>query len=122
MKFKELVEDILIESTREYTPMNIISLINTIKECKDIKKVCIDPNYYDSTYNNYAIDIKLIKGNKYYQDYIIWYRYIDKNTTILITGIRDRHYYYCVEVSKDVPKGYRHKFTENEKRYINTKD
>ena len=28
MKFKELVEDILIESTREYTPMNIISLIN----------------------------------------------------------------------------------------------
>ena len=118
MKFKELVENVLVELTREHTPMNIISLINTIEECKDVKKVCIDKTCYDKIYNNYSIDIRLNDDDKDYYDYTIWYRYIDTSTTILITGIRDRNCNYYIYVFENAPKGHHHRFTKNEERYI----
>ena len=118
MKFKELVEDILIESTREYTPMNIISLINTVEECKDVKKVRIDKTCYGNNYNDYSIDIRLNDNDKDYYDYTIWYRYIDTSTAILITGIRDGSCNYYIYVFENAPKGHHHRFTKNEERYI----
>ena len=118
INFKELVENVLIDLVEEYTPMNIISLINTVEECKDVKKVRIDKTCYGNSYNDYSIDIRLNDNDKDYYDYTIWYRYIDTSTTILITGIRDRNCNYYMYVFENAPKGHHHIFTKNEEKYI----
>ena len=120
MKFSELENNYLIEMTKELAVFNIISLINTIKECSDVKGVKLESCVYSD--NDYALNIYTSRpGPK--REMLIWYRYLDTmSEDIILIGIRDYNINYSVEVRKYVDIGAKHIFTEREKKYLDRDD
>lgn len=120
MKFSELENDYLIEMTKELTVMNIISLINTIKECSDVKGVKLENYVYSD--NDYALNVYTSRpGPK--REMLIWYRYLDTiSEDIILVGIRDYSINYSVEVRKYVDTGAKHIFSEREREYLDRDD
>lgn len=116
MTFSELENNYLIEMTKELTVMNIISLINTIKECSDVKGVKLENYVYND--NDYALNVYTSRpGPK--KEMLIWYRYLDTiSEDVILVGIRDFDINYSVEVRKYVDIGAKHIFSEREREYL----
>lgn len=119
MTFSELENDYLIEMAKERAVVNIISLINTIKECSDVKEVKLENYAYND--NDYALNVYTsIPGPR--REMLIWYRYLDTmSEEIILIGIRDYNINYSVEVRKYVDTGAKHVFSEREKKYLDRK-
>ena len=116
MTFSELENDYLIDMAKKRVIVNIISLINTIKECSDVNEIRLeDYTYYDNDYALYVYTSRPKPKNKM----IIWYRYIDETSEdIVLIGIRDSQINYSVEVRLYSEIGVEHIFSEREKKYI----
>ena len=116
MTFSELENDYLIDMAKKRVIVNIISLINTIKECSDVNEIRLeDYTYYDNDYALYVYTSRPKPKNKM----IIWYRYIDETSEdIVLIGIRDSQINYSVEVRLYSEIGAKHIFSEREKKYI----
>ena len=116
MTFSELENNYLIEMTKELTVVNIISLINTIKECSDVNEVKLENYVYND--NDYALNVYTsIPGPR--REMLIWYRYLDTmSEDIVLVGIRDYNINYSVEVRKYVEIGAKHIFSERERKYL----
>ena len=120
MTFSELENNYLIEMTKELTVMNIISLINTIKECSDVNEVKLENYVYSD--NDYALNIYTSRRSPK-KEMLIWYRYLDTvSEDIVLVGIRDSYINYSVEVRKYVDIGAKHIFSEREKKYLDRDD
>ena len=120
MKFSELENDYLIEMTKELTVFNIISLINTIKECSDVNEVKLENYVYSD--NDYALNVYTSRRSPK-KEMLIWYRYLDAvSEDIVLVGIRDSYINYSVEVRKSLETGAKHIFTEREKKYLDRDD
>lgn len=116
MTFSELENNYLIEMTKEFATVNIISLINTIKQCSDVKRVKLENYVYSN--NDYALNVYTsIPGPR--REMLIWYRYLDTiSEDVILVGIRDFDINYSVEVRKYVDIGAKHIFSEREKEYL----
>lgn len=116
MTFSELENDYLIEMTKEFATVNIISLINTIKQCSDVKEVKLENYVYND--NDYALNVYTSKPFPK-KEMLIWYRYLDTiSEDIVLIGIRDSYINYSVEVRQYVETGAKHVFSEREKKYL----
>ena len=120
MTFSELENDYLIEMAKERVIVNIISLINTIKECSDVNEIRLeDYTYYDNDYALYVYTSRPVPK----KSMIIWYRYIDETSEdIVLIGIRDSRADYSVEVRAHSEIGAKHIFSEREKKYLDRDD
>ena len=120
MTFSELENNYLIEMAKERAVVNIISLINTIKECSDVNGVKLESYVYSD--NDYALNVYTSRpGPK--GEMLIWYRYLDTiSEDIILVGIRDNSINYSVEVRKYVDIGAKHIFSEREKKYLDRDD
>lgn len=120
MTFSELENNYLIEMAKEFATVNIISLINTIKQCSDVKGVKLENYVYND--NDYALNVYTSRpGPK--REMLIWYRYLDTmSEDIILIGIRDYNINYSVEVRKYVEKGAKHVFSEREREYLDRDD
>ena len=120
MTFSELENNYLIEMTKEFATVNIISLINTIKQCSDVKGVKLENYVYND--NDYALNVYTSRpGPK--REMLIWYRYLDTmSEDIVLVGIRDSYINYSVEVRKSLEIGAKHIFSEREKKYLDRDD
>ena len=120
MTFSELENDYLIEMTKELVVVNIISLINTIKECSDVNEVKLENYVYSD--NDYALNVYTSRRSPK-KEMLIWYRYLDTmSEDIVLVGIRDSYINYSVEVRKSLEIGAKHIFTEREKKYLDRDD
>ena len=120
MTFSELENNYLIEMTKELAVVNIISLINTIKECSDVNEVKLENYVYSD--NDYALNIYTSRRSPK-KEMLIWYRYLDTiSEDIILVGIRDNSINYSVEVRKYVDIGAKHIFSEREKKYLDRDD
>ena len=120
MTFSELENDYLIEMTKELVVVNIISLINTIKECSDVNEVKLENYVYSD--NDYALNVYTSRRSPK-KEMLIWYRYLDAvSEDIVLVGIRDSYINYSVEVRKSLEIGAKHIFTEREKKYLDRDD
>lgn len=112
MTFSELEYDYLIDITREQTVVNIISLLKTIELCEDVISARLEDYVYND--NDYAIRIITINPQPK-NEYIIWYRYIDKiKEDVLLVGIRDDNINYSIEMRKYMKPGEYHIFSKRE--------
>ena len=120
MTFSELENNYLIEMAKERAVMNIISLINTIKECSDVNEVKLENYVYND--NDYALNV--YTSRRYpKKEMLIWYRYLDTmSEDIVLVGIRDSYINYSVEVRKSLEIGAKHIFSEREKKYLDRDD
>ena len=120
MTFSELENNYLIEMAKERAVMNIISLINTIKECSDVNEVKLENYVYSD--NDYALNVYTSRRSPK-KEMLIWYRYLDTmSEDIVLVGIRDSYINYSVEVRKSLETGAKHIFTEREKKYLDRDD
>ena len=120
MTFSELENNYLIEMTKEFAVINIISLINTIKECSDVNEVKLENYVYSD--NDYALNVYTSRRSPK-KEMLIWYRYLDTmSEDIILIGIRDYNINYSVEVRKYVEKGAKHVFSEREREYLDRDD
>ena len=120
MTFSELENNYLIEMAKEQAVMNIISLINTIKECSDVNEVKLENYVYSD--NDYALNVYTSRRSPK-KKMLIWYRYLDTmSEDIVLVGIRDSYINYSVEVRKYVDIGAKHIFSEREKKYLDRDD
>ena len=120
MTFSELENNYLIEMTKEFATVNIISLINTIKECSDVNEVKLENYVYSD--NDYALNVYTSRRSPK-KEMLIWYRYLDAvSEDIVLVGIRDSYINYSVEVRKYVEKGAKHVFSEREREYLDRDD
>ena len=120
MTFSELENNYLIEMAKERAVMNIISLINTIKECSDVNEVKLENYVYND--NDYALNVYTSRRSPK-KEMLIWYRYLDTmSEDIVLVGIRDSYINYSVEVRKSLEIGAKHIFTEREKKYLDRDD
>ena len=120
MTFSELENNYLIEMTKEFAVINIISLINTIKECSDVNEVKLENYVYSD--NDYALNVYTSRRSPK-KEMLIWYRYLDTmSEDIVLVGIRDSYINYSVEVRKYVEKGAKHVFSEREREYLDRDD
>ena len=120
MTFSELENNYLIEMTKEFAVINIISLINTIKECSDVNEVKLENYVYSD--NDYALNVYTSRRSPK-KEMLIWYRYLDTiSEDIILVGIRDNSINYSVEVRKYVDIGAKHIFSEREKKYLDRDD
>ena len=120
MTFSELENNYLIEMTKEFAVVNIISLINTIKECSDVNEVKLENYVYSD--NDYALNVYTSRRSPK-KEMLIWYRYLDTmSEDIVLVGIRDSYINYSVEVRKSLEIGSKHIFTEREKKYLDRDD
>ena len=120
MTFSELENNYLIEMTKEFATVNIISLINTIKECSDVNEVKLENYVYSD--NDYALNVYTSRRSPK-KEMLIWYRYLDAvSEDIVLVGIRDSYINYSVEVRKSLEIGAKHIFTEREKKYLDRDD
>ena len=120
MTFSELENNYLIEMTKEFAVVNIISLINTIKECSDVNEVKLENYVYSD--NDYALNVYTSRRSPK-KKMLIWYRYLDAvSEDIVLVGIRDSYINYSVEVRKSLEIGAKHIFTEREKKYLDRDD
>ena len=120
MTFSELENNYLIEMTKERAVVNIISLINTIKECSDVNEVKLENYVYSD--NDYALNVYTSRRSPK-KEMLIWYRYLDTmSEDIVLVGIRDSYINYSVEVRKSLGTGAKHIFTEREKKYLDRDD
>lgn len=120
MTFSELENNYLIEMTKEFAVINIISLINTIKECSDVNEVKLENYVYSD--NDYALNVYTSRRSPK-KEMLIWYRYLDTmSEDIVLVGIRDSYINYSVEVRKSLEIGAKHIFTEREKKYLDRDD
>ena len=120
MTFSELENNYLIEMTKEFAVVNIISLINTIKECSDVNEVKLENYVYSD--NDYALNVYTSRRSPK-KEMLIWYRYLDTmSEDIVLVGIRDSYINYSVEVRKSLEIGDKHIFSEREKKYLNRDD
>ena len=120
MTFSELENNYLIEMTKEFAVINIISLINTIKECSDVNEVKLENYVYSD--NDYALNVYTSRRSPK-KEMLIWYRYLDAvSEDIVLVGIRDSYINYSVEVRKYVEKGAKHVFSEREREYLDRDD
>ena len=120
MTFSELENNYLIEMAKERAVMNIISLINTIKECSDVNEVKLENYVYND--NDYALNVYTSRRSPK-KEMLIWYRYLDAvSEDIVLVGIRDSYINYSVEVRKSLEIGAKHIFTEREKKYLDRDD
>ena len=120
MTFSELENNYLIEMAKERAVMNIISLINTIKECSDVNEVKLENYVYND--NDYALNVYTSRRSPK-KEMLIWYRYLDTmSEDIVLVGIRDRYINYSVEVRKSLEIGAKHIFSEREKKYLDRDD
>ena len=116
MTFSELENNYLIEMAKERAVMNIISLINTIKECSDVNEVKLENYVYND--NDYALNVYTSRRSPK-KEMLIWYRYLDTvSEDIVLVGIRDSYINYSVEVRKSLGTVAKHIFTEREKKYL----
>ena len=119
MTFSELENNYLIEMAKERAVMNIISLINTIKECSDVNEVKLENYVYND--NDYALNVYTSRRSPK-KEMLIWYRYLDTmSEDIVLVGIRDSYINYSVEVRKSLEIGAKHIFSEREKKYLDRK-
>lgn len=120
MTFSELENNYLIEMAKERAVMNIISLINTIKECSDVNEVKLENYVYND--NDYALNVYTSRRSPK-KEMLIWYRYLDTmSEDIVLVGIRDSYINYSVEVRKSLEIGAKHIFSEREKKYLDRDD
>ena len=120
MTFSELENNYLIEMTKEFAVINIISLINTIKECSDVNEVKLENYVYSD--NDYALNVYTSRRSPK-KEMLIWYRYLDTmSEDIVLVGIRDSYINYSVEVRKSLEIGAKHIFSEREKKYLDRDD
>lgn len=120
MTFSELENNYLIEMAKERAVVNIISLINTIKECSDVNEVKLENYVYSD--NDYALNVYTSRRSPK-KEMLIWYRYLDTmSEDIVLVGIRDSYINYSVEVRKSLEIGAKHIFTEREKKYLDRDD
>ena len=120
MTFSELENNYLIEMTKEFAVINIISLINTIKECSDVNEVKLENYVYSD--NDYALNVYTSRRSPK-KEMLIWYRYLDTmSEDIVLVGIRDSYINYSVEVRKYVDTGAKHIFSEREREYLDRDD
>ena len=120
MTFSELENNYLIEMAKERAVMNIISLINTIKECSDVNEVKLENYVYND--NDYALNVYTSRRSTK-KEMLIWYRYLDAvSEDIVLVGIRDSYINYSVEVRKSLEIGAKHIFSEREKKYLDRDD
>ena len=120
MTFSELENNYLIEMTKEFAVINIISLINTIKECSDVNEVKLENYVYSD--NDYALNVYTSRRSPK-KEMLIWYRYLDTmSEDIVLIGIRDSRANYSVEVRKSLEIGAKHIFSEREKKYLDRDD
>lgn len=120
MTFSELENNYLIEMAKERAVVNIISLINTIKECSDVNEVKLENYVYSE--NDYALNVYTSRRSPK-KEMLIWYRYLDTmSEDIVLVGIRDSYINYSVEVRKSLEIGAKHIFTEREKKYLDRDD
>ena len=120
MTFSELENNYLIEMTKEFATVNIISLINTIKECSDVNEVKLENYVYND--NDYALNVYTSRRSPK-KEMLIWYRYLDETSEdIVLIGIRDSFINYSVEVRKYVEKGAKHVFSKREREYLDRDD
>ena len=120
MTFSELENNYLIEMTKEFAVVNIISLINTIKECSDVNEVKLENYVYND--NDYALNVYTSRRSPK-KEMLIWYRYLDTmSEDIVLVGIRDSYINYSVEVRKSLEIGAKHIFSEREKKYLDRDD
>ena len=117
MKFTDLIDNYLRDYINEGVTLNIISLIQTIKECEDIENVTIDNNVYSN--NKYAMNIYDGRIRCGYQKYVIWYIYKNKDYDIQMCSIYEDYYNDSLAGSNnDDIMGVSHKFKELEIEYI----
>ena len=120
MTFSELENNYLIEMAKERAVVNIISLINTIKECSDVNEVKLENYVYSD--NDYALNVYTSRRSPK-KEMLIWYRYLDTmSEDIVLVGIRDSYINYSVEVRKSLEVGAKHIFSEREKKYLDRDD
>ena len=120
MTFSELENNYLIEMAKERAVVNIISLINTIKECSDVNEVKLENYVYSD--NDYALNVYTSRRSPK-KEMLIWYRYLDTiSEDIILVGIRDNSINYSVEVRQYVETGAKHIFSEREKKYLDRDD
>ena len=120
MTFSELENNYLIEMAKERAVVNIISLINTIKECSDVNEVKLENYVYSD--NDYALNVYTSRRSPK-KEMLIWYRYLDTmSEDIVLVGIRDSYINYSVEVRKSLEIGAKHIFSEREKKYLDRDD
>ena len=120
MTFSELENNYLIEMAKERAVVNIISLINTIKECSDVNEVKLENYVYND--NDYALNVYTSRRSPK-KEMLIWYRYLDTmSEDIVLVGIRDSYINYSVEVRKSLEIGAKHIFSEREKKYLDRDD
>lgn len=119
MTFSELENNYLIEMAKERAIVNIISLINTIKECSDVNEVSLESYAYSE--NDYALTVYTSRPVPK-KEMLIWYRYLDETSEdIVLIGIRDSYVKYSVEVRIHSKIGAKHIFSEREKKYLDRK-
>ena len=117
MKFTDLIDNYLRDYINEGVTLNIISLIQTIKECEDIENVTIDNHVYSN--NKYAMNIYDGRIRRGYQKYVIWYIYKNKDYDIQMCSIYEDYYNDSLAGSNDDNvMGVSHKFKELEIEYI----
>ena len=120
MTFSELENNYLIEMTKEFAVINIISLINTIKECSDVNEVKLENYVYSD--NDYALNVYTSRRSPK-KEMLIWYRYLDTmSEDIVLVGIRDSYINYSVEVRKSLEIGGKHVFSKREREYLDRDD
>ena len=120
MTFSELENNYLIEMTKEFAVINIISLINTIKECSDVNEVKLENYVYSD--NDYALNVYTSRRSPK-KEMLIWYRYLDTvSEDKVLVGIRDSYIKYSVEERKSLEIGAKHIFSEREKKYLDRDD
>ena len=117
MKFTDLIDNYLRDYINEGITLNIISLIQTIKECEDIENVTIDNHVYSN--NKYAMNIYDGRIRRGYQKYVIWYIYKNKDYDIQIYSIYEDYYNdWLAGNNDDNVMGVKHEFKELERDYI----
>ena len=117
MKFTDLIDNYLRDYINEGVTLNIISLIQTIKECEDIENVTIDNYVYSN--NKYAMNIYDGRIRRGYQKYVIWYIYKNKDYDIQMYSIYEDYYNDSLAGSNDDNvMGVKHEFKELERDYI----
>lgn len=117
MKFKDLIDAYLRDYINEGITLDIISLIKTILQCKDVKNVTIDNHVYSN--NRYAMNIYNGRIKSGAQKYVIWYVYKNNNYDIQIFSIYEDNYNECLAGNNDSDiAGVEHKFKELELEYI----
>ena len=118
MKFTDLIDNYLRDYINEGVTLNIISLIQTIKECEDIENVTIDNYVYSN--NKYAMNIYDGQIKCGYQKYVIWYIYKNDNYDIQIISIYEdcNNDWLAGDPCNNNPLGVKHKFKELEIEYL----